>query len=73
MDPLVEILGKVGLGRSIAAGVSVPCVLNLLGVLAYAIYQRADSFTDQLSFRHIENDAQQRLARPPPYGDPQAK
>jgi predicted PurR-regulated permease PerM len=48
IDPLVVILAKIGLGRNIAAGVAVLCVVILLGLLTYGMYQRASSFADQL-------------------------
>jgi predicted PurR-regulated permease PerM len=48
IDPLVVILGKIGLGRNIAAGLSVLCIVILVGLLTYGIYLRANSFADQL-------------------------
>lgn len=48
VDPLVVAMEKAGLGRTLAAAFSILCVVILLGVLTYALYQRANAFADQL-------------------------
>lgn len=71
IDPLVVTMEKAGLGRTFAAGVSVLFLVLLLGLLTYALYQKANAVADDLpiySYR-IQNalrpfaDKMQRLQR----------
>ncbi len=61
VDPLVGAVEKLGLGRTLAAGFSVLCVVLLMGAMTYALYQRADSFAAQMP---VYSDRIQNALRP---------
>ena len=48
IEPLMVFVERAGLGRTLAASVSVLLVAAVLRILAYAIYQKADSFAAQV-------------------------
>ena len=47
VDPLVERVAKIGLGRLLASGLIVLCFMLLAGTLTYVLYNRASAFADE--------------------------
>ena len=47
VDPLVERVAKIGLGRLLASGLIVLCFMLLAGTLTYVLYNRASAFSDE--------------------------
>jgi predicted PurR-regulated permease PerM len=44
VDPLMVTVERLGLGRTLAAGISVLCAFFVFGALTYGVYQKAGSF-----------------------------
>jgi predicted PurR-regulated permease PerM len=60
VDPLVVRVAKIGLGRVLASGLVVLCLLLLAGTLSYVLYNRASAFADE--FPSYQYRIQQALA-----------
>lgn len=48
IDPVVVGLEKVGLGRTLSAGLAIACLVLIMGVLTYGLYRKAGRVADQL-------------------------